>query len=76
MATNKPQEGYQKQGVRIPRELHALIHEAAIASGRSYNSELIYQLGRNLRHSDGGNSKLSSIPTADLLAELGRRCER
>lgn len=44
MATNKPQDDYQKQGVRIPRELHARIHEAAAASGRSYNSELIARL--------------------------------
>jgi len=44
MATNKPQDGYQKQGVRIPRELHAHIHEAAATSGRSYNSELISRL--------------------------------
>ncbi|WP_158276451.1 Arc family DNA-binding protein [Acidovorax sp. HMWF018] len=44
MATNKPQADYQKQGVRIPKDLHARIHEAAVASGRSYNSELISRL--------------------------------
>lgn len=44
MATNKPQVDYQKQGVRIPKDLHARIHEAAAASGRSYNSELIARL--------------------------------
>lgn len=44
MATNKPQTDYQKQGVRIPKDLHARIHEAAAASGRSYNSELIARL--------------------------------
>jgi hypothetical protein len=44
MATNKPQEDFQKQGVRIPRELHDRIHEAARESGRSYNSELIARL--------------------------------
>ncbi len=44
MATNKPQDDYQKQGVRIPKALHARIHEAAAASGRSYNSELIARL--------------------------------
>ncbi|WP_440111781.1 Arc family DNA-binding protein [Acidovorax sp. BL-A-41-H1] len=44
MATNKPQTDYQKQGVRIPKDLHERIHEAAAASGRSYNSELIARL--------------------------------
>lgn len=44
MATNKPQDDYQKQGVRIPRDLHQRIHEAAAASGRSYNSELVQRL--------------------------------
>jgi hypothetical protein len=44
MATNKPQDDFQKQGVRIPRDLHERIHEAARKSGRSYNSELIARL--------------------------------
>lgn len=44
MATNRPQDDFQKQGVRIPRELHERIHEAARLSGRSYNSELIARL--------------------------------
>ena len=44
MATNKPQDDYQKQGVRIPKTLHTRIHEAAVTSGRSYNSELIARL--------------------------------
>lgn len=44
MATNKPQTDYQKQGVRIPKDLHARIHKAAASSGRSYNSELIARL--------------------------------
>lgn len=77
MATNKPQDDYQKQGMRIPRELHARIHEAAAASGRSYNSEVIYQLERNLGPTAASHdATLSTVPTADLLAELGRRCER
>ena len=44
MATNKPQDDYQKQGVRLPRELHERLHAAALESGRSYNSELIARL--------------------------------
>lgn len=77
MATNKPQDGYQKQGMRIPKPLHARIHQVAIASGRSYNSEVIFQLERSLGPaSSAHDAKLSAIPAADLLAELGRRCER
>jgi len=59
MATNKPQDGYQKQGVRIPKELHALIHEAAAASGRSYNSELIARLQSTFSSLQGSLGGLS-----------------
>lgn len=48
MATNKSQADYHKQGMRIPRELHECLHEAARASGRSYNSELIHRLEESL----------------------------
>lgn len=56
MATNKPQTDYQKQGVRIPKDLHARIHEAAAASGRSYNSELIARLEASFAPSGHGEA--------------------
>lgn len=44
MATNMPQGDWQKQGLRLPKDLHADIHAAAAASGRSYNSEVVHRL--------------------------------
>lgn len=52
MATNKSQDDYHKQGMRIPRDLHARIHEAAAAAGRSYNSELIARLTGSFEAAD------------------------
>lgn len=51
MATNLPQDDYQKQGVRIPRELHEALHHAAREAGRSYNSELIHRLAASFEES-------------------------
>lgn len=67
MATNKPQDDYQKQGVRIPKALHARLHEAASVSGRSYNSELIARLEASFVQAEGagGNAEM-----ADAIAKM------
>ena len=44
MATNKPQDDYKKTALRLPPELHERLHEAATASGRSYNAEIVARL--------------------------------
>ena len=44
MATSTPQDDYQKTALRLPRDLHAGLHEAAIESGRSYNAEIVARL--------------------------------
>jgi len=44
MATNQPQDDFHKTGLRLPKDLHARLHEAAAESGRSYNSELVHRL--------------------------------
>ena len=44
MATNQPQEDFHKTGLRLPKPLHAQLHEAAAASGRSYNAEIVARL--------------------------------
>ncbi len=79
MATNKPQDDYQKQGVRIPKDLHARIHEAAAASGRSYNSELIARLQASF--TPGGNGQATFQLHAQGSdgrdpASLGRQLEK
>lgn len=55
MATNRSQADYHKQGIRIPKDLHARIHEAAEESGRSYNSELIARLQSSFDPAAGGD---------------------
>lgn len=44
MATNAPQDDWHKTGLRLPKELHQQLHEAAAASGRSYNAEIVARL--------------------------------
>lgn len=71
MATNKPQDDYQKQGVRIPRTLHERIHEAAAASGRSYNSELIARLEASFESTGNDTQESAAFLGAELaLARL------
>lgn len=48
MATNISQEDFQKTALRLPRDLHARLHEAAAESGRSYNAEIIFHLQKAL----------------------------
>ncbi len=44
MATNSPQDDWHKTGLRLPRPLHQSLHDAAAASGRSYNGEIVHRL--------------------------------
>ena len=36
----------QRTALRLPRDLHNSIHEAAAASGRTMNAEIVYRLQR------------------------------
>lgn len=42
MATNAPQDDFQKTALRLPKELHARVHQEAADEGRSYNAQLIH----------------------------------
>lgn len=44
MATNIPQDDFQKTALRLPKDLHARIHAAAAETGRSYNAEIVMRL--------------------------------
>ena len=44
MATSIDQKNFVKTALRLPRELHAAVHEAAQKNGRSYNSELVERI--------------------------------
>jgi hypothetical protein len=40
----KKQDDYLKTALRLPRDLHARIHEAAEKAGRSMNAEIVARL--------------------------------
>ena len=44
MAQLTPQDDYIKTALRLPREVHAQIQQAAAASGRSMNAEIVSRL--------------------------------
>jgi hypothetical protein len=44
MATNISQDDFHKTGLRLPKDLHMRLHEAAAESGRSYNAEIVARL--------------------------------
>lgn len=56
MATSY-QDDYMKTALRLPRTLHAKIQEAATATGKSLNSELIARLERSFASEDLASSE-------------------
>lgn len=41
MAANHTQKDWARSGIRIPRDLHQQVHEAALQEGRTFNSQLL-----------------------------------
>ena len=41
MAINQTQADWQKTALRLPRDLHKQVHEAAAAEGRTFNGQLV-----------------------------------
>lgn len=71
MATNKPQDDYKKTALRLPPELHERLHEAAAASGRSYNAEIVARLEESLERQQAATGMPHEI--AAYLAALQNR---
>jgi hypothetical protein len=47
------QDDFMKTALRLPRELHAKLHESALDAGRSYNAEILHRLEQSFdRDSD------------------------
>lgn len=44
MVTTNPQSDYHKTALRLPRDLHAEIRDAATKNGHSMNAEIITRL--------------------------------
>ena len=77
LSQRMPSEGADKFMLRLPDGVRAQIKASAAANNRNMNAEIGYHLQRSMGQlpiADGID--LAAIPTADLLAELGRRCER
>lgn len=41
MAANHTQKDWARSGIRIPRDLHQQVHDAALQEGRTFNSQLL-----------------------------------
>jgi hypothetical protein len=41
MASNQTQADWQKTGLRLPRDLHQQVHEAAKEDDRTFNSQIV-----------------------------------
>lgn len=52
MATNAPQDDWHKTGLRLPKDLHSALHDAAAATGRSYNAEIVARLQQSFEGSE------------------------
>jgi hypothetical protein len=75
--TRMPSDGADKFMLRLPDGVRDRIAASAKVSGRTMNAEIGYHVQRSMGHLPGASGiDLAAIPTADLLAELGRRCER
>jgi len=60
--TKRPdQQDIQKTALRVPRELHTKIHEAADSNGRSMNAEIVHRL----ESSFGGAVMPEGLPSAE-----------
>lgn len=62
----------QKTALRVPRDLHNAIHEAANASGRTMNAEIVYRLELSFLQSSP-HTKLVNIERARELAAIARQ---
>lgn len=62
----------QRTALRVPRDLHNAIHEAAGASGRTMNAEIVYRLELSFLQSNP-QTKLVNIERARELAAIARQ---
>lgn len=67
MATNKPQDNYIRTALRLPKDLHSQIHEAAQADKRSFNSEIIARLTDSFKLGNIVAEKITKEELLDIL---------
>lgn len=51
MATNQTQADWQKTALRLPRDLHQQVHQAARANDRTFNGQIVAFLKECTRNS-------------------------
>lgn len=61
MAQLTPQDDYMKTALRLPRELHARIQEAASSSGRSMNAEIVARLDSSFTEAPPLEKRLAKL---------------
>lgn len=57
MATNQTQADWQKTGLRLPRDLHQQVHEAAKAEDRTFNAQIVVLVREGIRTRQEEGSK-------------------
>jgi hypothetical protein len=77
MATNIPQEDFHKTGLRLPKDLHERLHDAASVSGRSYNSEILARLQQSFDPASPDDAalaaRLTKVVEASALGSLDQK---
>lgn len=67
----KSTESIQKTALRVPRDLHEQIHQAAQASGRSFNAEIVKRLQESFeRERWPKKGQEESMPLDEILQRL------
>lgn len=69
MAQLTPQDDYIKTALRLPRDVHAQIQQAATASGRSMNAEIVARLQGSLDSSVSTQASTSELPRLYVLLD-------
>lgn len=54
MATNQRQADWQKTALRLPRDLHQQVHEAAKSNDRTFNGQIVAFLKECVRATEQG----------------------
>ena len=76
MAKPKTQDHYVKTALRLPPELHAQLHDATEASGRSLNAEIVARLEASFGQEDvTQTAKMLSVRFGAEMNEQFRRFE-
>lgn len=69
-------DNIQKTALRLPKELHARIREAAEENGRSFNSEIIERLKRSFQETSPEVAQIADVLAGRILAVIEREIDK